>query len=261
VCCVYVFPSGFPNSNDTVHLGHYRLWVNGIHHGDISFNNLMYDVPTEAGDPVGVVIDFDLATWVDHPTTNNDRTGTIPFMAYDLLSGGLERRIPRLYRHDMESFVWVLTYITVAIKEYQGCTVQISPQGSAALWFKDGNKADRNAHVTSKENFGWGYGAGRHKVSGRYKRYVDVIRQILLYWAGFHRDRQPVADDDDPNPTTDERQVTLDTPEEDNPAGSLRVFIETVERSLGASGSPGEGFAEVKSLLLEAIETPAVAVK
>jgi hypothetical protein len=77
--------------------GHYRLWVNGIHHGDISFNNLMYDISAETNNPVGIVNDFDLATWVDHSTTNNDRTGTIPFMAIDLLDGGLDHRIPRLY--------------------------------------------------------------------------------------------------------------------------------------------------------------------
>ena len=59
----------------------------------------------------------------------------------------------------------------------------------------------------------------------------------------------------------DEQQVTLETPEEDDPAGSLRAFIEKVERSLGESGSPGEGFAGVKSLLLEVIEIPAIAVK
>ena len=76
--------------------GHYRLWLNGIHHSDISLKNLMHDIPSKTGIPVGVVNDFDLAS-VDHSTTNNDRTGTIPFMAIDLLNGGLETRIPRLY--------------------------------------------------------------------------------------------------------------------------------------------------------------------
>ena len=41
--------------------GHYRLWMNGIHHGDISFNNLMYDTLATNG-PVGTLNDFDLTT-------------------------------------------------------------------------------------------------------------------------------------------------------------------------------------------------------
>ena len=46
----------------------------------------------------------------------------------------------------------------------------------------------------------------------------------------------------------------------DDPAGSLRQFITTVENSLG-EGDVGEGFAKVKTLLLEAIETPFLTVK
>ena len=34
-----------------------------------------------------------------------------------------------------------------------------------------------------------------HQVSGCYKSYVGVIKRILLYWANFHRDRHPAADD------------------------------------------------------------------
>ena len=79
--------------------------MNGIHHGDISFNNLMYDVSAETKDPVGIVSGLDFAIWVNHSTTNNDVTGTIPFMAIDLLDDGLDDRMPRLYRHNLESFV------------------------------------------------------------------------------------------------------------------------------------------------------------
>ena len=79
----------------------------------------MYDFLAEAGEPVGIVNDYDLATWVDHTTTNTDPTGTVPFMAIDLLDGGLDSRTPRLYRHDMESFVWVLAYITVLSHLYE----------------------------------------------------------------------------------------------------------------------------------------------
>ena len=68
-------------------------------------NNLVCNVSAETVNPVGMVNDFDLATWVDHPATNDDRTGSIPFMTTDSLDGGLDDRIPRLYRHGLEPSV------------------------------------------------------------------------------------------------------------------------------------------------------------
>jgi serine/threonine protein kinase len=89
--------------------GHYDLWRAGIHHGDISIQNLMV---TREG-KMGVLNDFDLVRCakLQPISRNHDRTGTIPFMALDLLTdkywcGHLERE----YRHDHESFLWVLSY-------------------------------------------------------------------------------------------------------------------------------------------------------
>jgi hypothetical protein len=90
-------------------IGHYDLWRRGIHHGDISMHNLMV---TEDG-KLGVLNDFDLVRCakLQPISKNQDRTGTIPFMALDLLtneywSGLIERE----YRHDQESFIWILAY-------------------------------------------------------------------------------------------------------------------------------------------------------
>ena len=231
--------------------GHYRLWVNGIHHGDISFNNLMYDI-TRTGDPVGIINDFDLATWVDHSTTNNDRTGTIPFMAIDLLDGGLEDRIPRLYRHDMESFVWVLAYITVANIEYKGGSVKISPLPDVDAWFKDDDLADRRAHVFSKLVFHLIYGR-RQRVSSGYHRYRAIVRQMIQHWNSFQQSLQDIK-----YPDSIQEENVLSEPEVDDPASSLRQFVTAVETSLGEQDV--EGFTGVKTLLLEAIETPTVLV-
>ena len=241
--------------------GHYRLWVKGIHHGDISFNNLMYDVSAETGNPVGIVNDFDLATWVDHPTTNNDRTGTIPFMAIDLLDGGLDDRTPRLYRHDLESFIWVLAYITVARIEYKDRTIKISPPQNVDAWFKDDNQADRRTHVLSKRLLHSDYGS-RQPVSGRYYHYTSIVQQMARYWSEFHQSLrtrnyrvQPLL----PNPNLFQEERVLNEPEGDDPADSLKLFIMKVETLLRAD-RVGEGFAEVKTLLLEVIETPTAAV-
>ena len=236
--------------------GHYRLWENGIHHGDISLNNLMYDVCAETGDPVGIVNDFDLATWVDHPTTNNDRTGTIPFMAIDLLDGGLDRRIPRLYRHDLESFIWVLTYITVTYKEYTGHNIKLSSPGVGA-WFKDRDEADRKTHVMSKRLFHLEHG-NEQLVFRSHLNYAGAVKQMTRYWADFYRMKHTLRFDSPIMMARVQKPIT-NKPELD-PRSTVREFIATVEELLGEH-IPGDGFAEVKTLLLKAIETPIVNVE
>jgi hypothetical protein len=70
--------------------GHLALWKNGVHHrDDASASNLMHDKKD------GV--------------TRNEHTGTVPFMARQLLSEkGLAGGIKHVYMHDVESFIWVL---------------------------------------------------------------------------------------------------------------------------------------------------------
>jgi len=237
---------------------HYRLWMNGIYHGDISLTNLMYGISPKTRDPVGIINDFDLASWVDHPATNNDRTGTIPFLAIDLLDGGWERCIPRLYRHDMESFSWVLAYITVAQISYHGGTIEISSPPSVAAWFHDGNQRDRIAHITSKESFHLGYG-GRHIVSARYYKYLNTIRQITRHWSDSSQSRKPKGGPMGPNINQIQEEPVLHNSEVDDPAGSLKSLIKAVGESLGDDAS-GEGFEEVKARLLEAIKTPTIMI-
>lgn len=63
----------------------------------------------------GVLGDFDLATLRDSPhKRGRERTGTIPFMAIELLQKGyFEGKIARSYRHDVESFLWVLVWASM----------------------------------------------------------------------------------------------------------------------------------------------------
>ena len=237
------------NSINPTALGHYRLWVNGIHHGDISLGNLMYDFSHETGDPVGVVNDFDLASWVNHSTTNNDRTGTIPFMAIDLLQGGLESRVPRLYRHDLESFSWVLAYVTAADIEYKNQTIKISPPPGAKVWFRDNDDEERKAHVSSKllfhSNYGWDLA-----VSARYDSYFSTVKNIAQYWFQFHESRKPERILKGPKGIMTQKKSGSNH-EVDDAVYFLGQFVATV----GRAGS-GEGFAEMKACLLDAIDTP-----
>ncbi|KAF8125516.1 hypothetical protein K438DRAFT_2002097 [Mycena galopus ATCC 62051] len=82
-------------------------------HRDISVGNLMFN---QIGDTVyGVLNDFDLAVQLnDEPrSTSKQRTGTKPYMAIDLL---VPQPPYHLYRHDLESFLYVLVFLTCKIE-------------------------------------------------------------------------------------------------------------------------------------------------
>jgi serine/threonine protein kinase len=241
---------------DPIALGHHRLWVNGIHHGDISPENLMYGVSAETNDPVGILNDFDLATWVDHSTTNNNRTGTLPFMAIDLLDGELEDRIPQLYRHDLESFSWVLAYITVADREYRvniedkTCTIELSPSRGVCAWFTNNTEQDRHVHVMFKRLFYKDYGM-RSRISYRYFSYYSIIKCILQHLSNSHeslRNRGMKVLPVQPGVAPVRRQRVISEPEPDDPAKSLELLVEGVRELLGEGGDC-VGFSGVEALL------------
>jgi len=198
----------------------------------------MYSV-SPTGKVEGVLNDYDLASWDKFPTTDSDRTGTVPFMALDLLRGELEERIPRLYRHDAESFVWVLAYLISITIEYKGHSVKISRPPYFDPWFKD----DFQSHRTSKQSLDRNYGRDP-RIPGYHAQYFVTVRKLIAYWLEF-----------------DSALITLEDagsvePETDNPAGALEGFVKGVETALGADAH--SGFTKVKTLLLEAIKTPKV---
>ena len=210
----------------------------------------MYDLPTGTGNPVGILNDFDLATWVEHHTTNNDRTGTISFMALDMLKGGFYGRIPRLYRHDLESFSWVLAYVTVAFIEYKNRTIEDSPVGDVKKWFKDKDEDDREAHISSKRLFHENYNEDQ-VVNGRYRDYSVIITKILQYWHDFHKtldSRRRGGRPHRPYTNVTREEPAISETAVDNPVHSLESFIKTVEGLLGKEGVT-EGFVVVKNLL------------
>ncbi|KAG2745719.1 hypothetical protein P692DRAFT_201774918 [Suillus brevipes Sb2] len=95
---------------------HYALWENGVHHRDISPSNLMV-YKTSGGQWIGVLNDFDLSSTRDTPS-GQERTGTVPFMALDLLTEeGTKGQVKHLYQHDAESFIWVLTWICICYED------------------------------------------------------------------------------------------------------------------------------------------------
>ena len=97
----------------TIPLVHRLLWVIGIAHGDVSFHNIMFNPRTK----VAVLNDFDLASIMAPGAPSPPRaghTGTPLFMALELLS---DEAKPRFYRHDLESFAWVLFYASICVQD------------------------------------------------------------------------------------------------------------------------------------------------
>ena len=97
-------------------------------HRDISEGNVMlYRVRDEVN---GVLLDFDNASPVDHngdviTSGAQQRTGTAPFMAYDLLS---TEHPPHLYRHDLESFLYFLVWAATHFDLPNKRRLPISPE-------------------------------------------------------------------------------------------------------------------------------------
>ncbi|KAG1817637.1 uncharacterized protein BJ212DRAFT_1270302 [Suillus subaureus] len=92
--------------------GHYALWGNNVHHHNISPSNLMVYMTTD-GQYIGVLNDFNLSSTGDSPS-GQEHTGTVPFMAIELLTKeAIEGKVKHLYWHDAESFLWVLTWVSL----------------------------------------------------------------------------------------------------------------------------------------------------
>ena len=87
---------------------HRSLYLKGkILHRDISENNIIITNPEESGGFAGILIDLDLAKVLGSGRSGaRHQTGTMEFMAIEVLQG-----IDHTYRHDLESFFYVLIWL------------------------------------------------------------------------------------------------------------------------------------------------------
>jgi len=115
-CKCRSFSHCFPPPHCYLHTGHYHAYHTGhILHRDISENNLMIFRAEPSADAVGILNDFDMAVErlpeVKETQVNaaHHRTGTLPFMALELLDNH-ETEPVHLYRHDLESFFYILIW-------------------------------------------------------------------------------------------------------------------------------------------------------
>lgn len=99
-------------------LCHIVLWKAGVHHRDVSPGNMMW-YRDKLGKLMGVLNDYDLSSLANVPgPQGNERTGTVPFMALDLLTAKAQQgEVKHLYRHDLESFMWVFIWICLRYRK------------------------------------------------------------------------------------------------------------------------------------------------
>ncbi|KAI0091376.1 hypothetical protein BDY19DRAFT_930073 [Irpex rosettiformis] len=129
---------------------HFQLWMKHLHHCDISSDNLMYD-RDEEGRVVGVLNDFDLSILA--PLADKFRTGcmgTVPFMATVLMRPG-GTALPHLFEYDVESFIYVLLWITRRYGVVDG-NVKLVDQDTFVDWLHDNASTHIQAHQQALED-------------------------------------------------------------------------------------------------------------
>lgn len=103
----------------------------GILHQDIAPGNIIISDALDPEGPKGILIDLDVAMILDVGPRNPGGisiTGTPPFMAVGALKGR-----PRTYRHDLESFLYVLLWAIISDGS------ESPPEGSKLHRWRSGN--------------------------------------------------------------------------------------------------------------------------
>ncbi|KAH9855847.1 hypothetical protein C2E23DRAFT_882621 [Lenzites betulinus] len=157
---------------------HHLIWLKDIHHRDLSLKNLMF---YRDGDnrPRGVVNDWDLACDVQGLQTHTglELTGTMPFMAIDLLTNAAFRgEVRHLYRHDLESVFWTLIWVVSCIEDGK----QIDPLPERFQRWVSGNMMTCCDSKRAFLSFGWKYSGGGPRPTWSVES--KLARAVLYYF-------------------------------------------------------------------------------
>ncbi|EDN09515.1 predicted protein [Histoplasma mississippiense (nom. inval.)] len=163
--CLVISPAGRPIYKYESHLellkalrdaikAHRSLYLDGnILHRDISENNIIITDPDKADGYSGMLIDLDLAKEVGSGRSGaRHQTGTMEFMAIEVLLN-----IDHTYRHDLESFFYVLIWQCAP----HGWGKDNHPKDSKLRAWYTGNYEDianaKLGHMSKAENMGFGF--------------------------------------------------------------------------------------------------------
>ena len=161
--------------------GHWALWHKGIEQGDISIGNLMCDPVTKRG----VLNDFDLArlSTPNRQPSATDNTGTLPFLALDLLNErAFKGLVPRLYRHEAESFTWCLIYVCICMWEDSGGRVRTRPGHPLSSWSLNMDSCHSSKADLSDD--------GLLNEFPRHQDLVPLAFKLYDYWMRRYRDQK-----------------------------------------------------------------------
>jgi hypothetical protein len=146
-----------------------------VEHGDISVSNLMFDPETKRG----ILNDFDLSI-ITAPdasySPNRGRTGTMPFISTEQLIDGWTGNIKREYRHELESFCWVLYWICRCFSDQKET---IPP--NCQRWLTN-DPHNCLANRTSDVLF-W---SGIPLPSPDYERFMRLSRKMCVFWVNLY---------------------------------------------------------------------------
>lgn len=136
-------------------LVHYHAFKTGkILHRDLSENNLMLR-RSKDGTIIGVLNDWDMSSRVDEagyaiPSITNHLIGTLPFMAYQLVT---TRKPKHAYRHDLESFFYILVWAAI-LYDLKAKTRGPMPKDSMLKdWTQPTDEGSLIAHSHAKMDF------------------------------------------------------------------------------------------------------------
>ncbi|KAI1156562.1 serine/threonine-protein kinase Sgk2 [Nemania diffusa] len=152
---------------------HQSLYITGnILHRDISSNNIIITEPETADGFKGMLIDLDLAKARDSgPSGAHHQTGTMQFMAVEVL-----RTADHTYRHDLESFFYVLLWMCARQSWSNGFANEERPPKESLL---------RRWEIGSFEYIAMAKEGdmtvnGLERIMGEFPEALDVVKPLCL---------------------------------------------------------------------------------
>ncbi|KAA8628760.1 hypothetical protein SMACR_07583 [Sordaria macrospora] len=152
---------------------HQSLFVTGnILHRDISPNNIIITDPETADGFKGMLIDLDMAKAQNSgPSGARKITGTIQFMAIEVL-----RNINHTYRHDLESFFYVLLWMCARQSWYNGFSGnKKAPQESVFQQWEIGSFSQ-----IARAKEGDMYVSGLERIVNEFPEKLDKVKPLCM---------------------------------------------------------------------------------